>query len=471
MRAFLVNNRFLLAFAGLSSLMGISIGLAKMATSLYSLKLGANETLLGLISAAQMVGILLMGLPVGLMVDHFGPKPLFLLGSVCAGLIYFAIPAIPSAEFLLLCTLFISFFMPLRFVSLNTIFMQQLDAVGESKAGWYRGSHMSGMFLLGPMMAPALIEQFDFDGLFYLIGLIFALTIVLAPPVLNSYNGKSNMNPQAITRDNAFSQQLALMWQHPGLREVNLIEFFCHGMNMFYSFFIVVIAINDLRLSASEASQLVAVEGFTYVLALFFMGSFSSRGRQKHAYLCCFTTICSALAILASSQQLLYLWLGGGLLGLASGALEVINLTRYARIGAEIGRGKVAGINALAGPCGMLLASLIGGPLGQYLGLQTVFLLFIPAWLLLALRFLRPATAPGPVNIDPRKSLPGKSAPYLVFCTSLTALILIFVDTLFPYASSEALPPIWEQLHTFGNTLLTNAQSWLEQQQSWILRE
>lgn len=463
MRAFFVNNRFLLAFAGLSSLMGISIGLAKMTTSLYSLKLGANETLLGLISAAQMVGILLMGLPVGLMVDRFGPKPLFLLGSVCAGLTYFAIPTIPSAEFLLLCTLFISFFMPLRFVSLNTIFMQQLDTVGESKAGWYRGSHMSGMFLLGPMMAPALIEHFDFDGLFYLIGLIFALTIVLAPPVLNSY--KSNMNPQALTRANGFRQQLALMWRHPGLREVNLIEFFCHGMNMFYSFFIVVIAINDLRLSASEASQLVAVEGLTYVLALFFMGGLLSRDRQNNAYLCCFAAICGALAILASSQQLLYLWLGGGLLGLASGALEVINLTRYARIGAEIGRGKVAGINALAGPCGMLLASLIGGPLGQYLGLQTVFLLFIPAWLLLALRFLNHTTAPRPVPTGPRKSLQRTFTPYLVFCTSLTALILIFVDTLLPYASSDALPPIWKDLHTFGNTLLTSAQSWLEQKQ------
>ena len=38
---------------------------------------------------------------------------------------------------------------------------------------------------------------------------------------------------------------------------------------------------------------------------------------------------------------------------------------------------------------GMLFASLAGGWLGYYLGLQTVFVLFIPAWLLLIILILR----------------------------------------------------------------------------------
>jgi MFS family permease len=391
--SFLERNRFLLAFATLSSLMGVSIGLAKTATSLYSLELGADETMLGFISGAQMVGILIMGLPVGFWVDRVGPTPLFLTGSVLAGLVYVAIPWVPTAEFLLLCTAVISFFMPLRFISLNTIFMRQLEVIGESKAGWYRGSHMMGMFFIGPVMAPPLIGRFHFEGVFYLIGFIFVLTILLSPIVLKSYGRKS---PEAQTGQTGLGSRLILLYAHPELREVSLIEFFCHGMNMFYSFFIVVIAINDLYLDTASATGLVAVQGMAYVFALFCMGGFTARCGRKAAYLGCFGVISISLAVLGYATTLPLLWTGSILLGLSSGTLEVVNLTRFARIGSEIGRGKAAAVNALAGPSGALVASLVGGPLGSYLGLKTVFILFIPAWLILALLLLRAAPAERP---------------------------------------------------------------------------
>jgi hypothetical protein len=60
--------------------------------------------------------------------------------------------------------------------------------------------------------------------------------------------------------------------------------------------------------------------------------------------------------------------------------MQIVNLTRFAHIGARIGRGQTAGINALAGPSGAFFGSLLGGGLGRSLGLQTVFLLFIPVF-------------------------------------------------------------------------------------------
>lgn len=451
MHSFFERNRFLLAFAALSSLMGVSVGLAKMATSLYSLALGANETMLGMISAAQMVGILVMGLPVGFLVDRVGPRPLFLIGSALAGLAYVAIPWIPTAEFLLLCTLVISFFMPLRFISLNTIFMQQLDIVGVSKAGWYRGSHMLGMFLLGPVIAPPLIERFDFNGIFYLIGVIFALTIILSPMVLNSYGGKAVAHPSPAAP--RLRSQLALLWSHPGLRQVSLIEFFCHGMNMFYSFFIVVIAINDLHLSMVDATGLVAVQGLTYVLALFFMGGFLARSSQKNAYLSCFAVICAALGVLGNAATLPLLWFGAALLGLASGTLEVVNLTRFARIGAQIGRGKAAAVNALAGPGGSLFASLIGGPLGYYLSLQTVFILFIPAWLMLYVLILR--TEPLQAGLGQSfMALLGLGQRHRLGLTVLAiALIPLILLISFPAVSKTAFEPFIAGIGHFKDSL------------------
>lgn len=423
MQGFIERHRFLIAFASLASLMGVSVGLAKMATSLYALKLGADENMLGLISGAQMVGIMFMGLPVGFWIDRIGPMPLFLLGSLLGCVGYLVIPQIPSAEFLLLCTAMISFVMPLRFISLNTIFMQQLATIGEGKAGWYRGSHMIGMFLIGPLIVPALIERFDFKGVFYLISLIFSVTVLTSPMVLKHYQ-----KPAQARTHTPLTAQLAFIFSHHDLQEISLIEFFCHGMNMFYSFFIVVIAINTLQVSTVTATELVAVQGVTYVFALMFMGAFTARLGHKVSYLASFALISLSLALLGYGTNLTLLWLGSALLGLSSGTLEVVNLTRFARIGSEIGQGKAAAINGLAGPFGMLCASLVGGPLGYYLGLQSVFILFIPAWLLLSWRILTSdsfESAPRPVFYHLRALTP-------VASLTISLIPLPVVVALFP---------------------------------------
>jgi MFS family permease len=136
-RSFLERNRFLRVFAVLSSLMGISVGMAQVATTLYAVDLGSTGTMLGLIAAAQSTGVLFMSLPTGLLVDRLGPAPLFMSATLLARLTYAAIPRVPVPAYLLLCTALISFFMPLRFVSLDTVLLQQLEVLGEAKAGWY----------------------------------------------------------------------------------------------------------------------------------------------------------------------------------------------------------------------------------------------------------------------------------------------------------------------------------------------
>ncbi|HVZ33473.1 MAG TPA: MFS transporter, partial [Polyangiaceae bacterium] len=166
------GTRFLLVFALLSTLMGTSVGIAKVATSLYALELHASDSLLGLIAASQTVGVLLVSVPIGVLVDRYGPARPFMLGSVCAGAIYALLPLVPSTWFLLAGTAAISFFMPFRFVSLNTLFMRELVRIGVSRAGWYRGTHMLGMMLLGPVFAVWSMERFSFSGTYRLIALL-----------------------------------------------------------------------------------------------------------------------------------------------------------------------------------------------------------------------------------------------------------------------------------------------------------
>jgi nitrate/nitrite transporter NarK len=76
------GRRFLAGFVLLAVLSGITLGIAKVTTTLYALSLQATPLELALLGAAQSVGILAVSLPVGLMVDRYGARRLFVIGSL-----------------------------------------------------------------------------------------------------------------------------------------------------------------------------------------------------------------------------------------------------------------------------------------------------------------------------------------------------------------------------------------------------
>lgn len=388
---FFERNRFLIVFAALAVLMGTSVGLARIATSLYALDLHASGSLLGLISGGQVVGILVMSLPIGFLVDHFGPARLFVTGSALAGITYALIPVVQSPLFLLGCTIAISFFMPLRFVSLNTIFFQQLQSLGTGKAGWYRGTHMSGMFLIGPLIAPWLIAHFNFSGSFWLIALSFAITILICPIVFARYAARPKNAAPNTGRHSGVAElraQLAYLARDAELREANLIDFFAQAANNYFSFFVIVIAIEQMHLSAAAASGLVTMMGASFILAVFVLGNVVQRLGQYKSYLVGFALMAGGLLLLGLAKTSLLLWPGALLLGFGEGLVQIANISRLARIGQRLGQGKVSGLNMLIGPAGAFAGSLLGGFVGSYLGLQPIFLLLIPAFAYLAWRLI-----------------------------------------------------------------------------------
>ena len=154
----LAHGRTLASFILLATLAGIGVGLAKVTTALYAIDLQASPLQLGLIAGAQTAGLLLTSLPCGVLVERLGPLRLFVLGSLLAGAIYQLVPLVPHPLYLLALTLLVGLCMPCRFVSLNTVFMQQLAQMGEARAGWFRGSQMIGLLLVGPTLAALLVD-------------------------------------------------------------------------------------------------------------------------------------------------------------------------------------------------------------------------------------------------------------------------------------------------------------------------
>jgi MFS family permease len=377
---FVDRHRFLILFALLSTLMGTSVGMAKVATSLYAVDLRAGELVLGLIAASQTIGSLLISMPIGALVDRVGPARPFMLGSLVAGSIYVVLPLAHSPLGLLACTAAISFFMPLRFVSLNTLFMHEIVQIGVEKAGWYRGTHMVGMMLIGPVVSVAATRALGFRGAYWLIAGLFALTVLVCPIVFSRYSNAPAAASGGRTRLRDLPSQLRTLAHDAELRRTALVEFAAQSLSAYFSFFIVIIAVSTLHLGEGFATQLLGLEGGAFMFALFCFGGLVTRLGDERVYAASFALVTLALLVLGLFQAQWLLSAGSIALGLGLGSLQIVNLTRFAFIGGRLGRGKVSGLTPFIGTSGSLLGSFLGGVIGHTLGLQYVFLAYALAF-------------------------------------------------------------------------------------------
>ncbi len=361
----------LLGFLCLNALAGLSVGVAKVILSLYAVALEADALALGLIAGAQSLGLLLMSLPAGVLVDQYGPLRLFSIGTLASGALYLTMPWIDSATLLCLVMLLISFFMPLRIVSLSAMFMQQIGRVGVGMAGWFRATHMVGMLLLGPLVAAWLLDGLGFAGSYVAIGATFFLLVLLAPGVLRHYQ-----RPREHVRTLSLAElkaQVALLGSDGLLRQACLREFCIQAVNQFYSFFIVVIAIQAFHFDTARAAGLISAQGSSYVLALLGMGALAARLDERLFFRGGCAVIIGALLALGAATAAPTLWLGAIALGLGLGMLQIVNISWFAKVGARRGQGRIAGLTTFVGPAGALVGSTLGGSLGNALGLQSVF--------------------------------------------------------------------------------------------------
>lgn len=379
LRTFLRQNHFLICFAVLSSLMGVSVGMAQVTTSLFAVELGSSGSMLGLIAAGQSIGVILMSLPVGVLTDRFGPRGPFVFGTGLAGTLYALMPFAGAPSQLLLGIVAISCFMPFRFVPLNTLFLQQLASLGEAKAGWYRGTHMIGMFLLGPLIGAYVVSTLGTASSYRLIALAFFATILASPIVLARYSTR----PSAAAGSSwqALRAQLGLVLKDRELSRVSLVESAAQATAAFFTFFIPILGVHTAGMDAQQASSLITAKGISYIFALFFLGRWLERLGPGRGYAASFALVAAGLGVVGSTIQPAWLWCGSLLTGLGLGAVQIAALTRYAQIGASRGYGKVSGVSALVGPAGSLLGGLLGGNAAQWLGLPSVFQLIGAAFL------------------------------------------------------------------------------------------
>jgi MFS family permease len=391
LNGWLIANRFLIIFALLASLMGTSVGVARITTTFFAIDLGADARQIGLLTAGQMAGTLVVSVPIGFLVDHVGPWRLYVAGSSLAGLTYAFIPAVDSTGFLLGATTAISFFMPLRFVSLNTVFFDQIRKMGPGKAGWYRAMHMSGQFLIGPAVAVSLVSLLGYAGAWWALAASFALTIAISPLAFAGYSPKPRADaPRPDLRRVAV--EFALLARHRELRGVCIVNVCVEAVLAYHTTFIVAIALQVFGLGAADASAFVTGTGLAFIATLLLMGGPIGRLGARRSFLAGFALVTVALIVLGAAGGPAGLWPGIVMLGIGVGMAQTVTLALTAEIGGELGQGKVSGLILVTMPAGAMLGGFAGGWAAQHLGLQAVYGLFVPVFLaLFAWQWRRPA--------------------------------------------------------------------------------
>lgn len=383
---FMVNFMLLAAFSG------ATIGMAKIITTLYAIEIGANALQIGIISAMEALGMVLLTLPAGFVIARFGARRVYFLASLGPMLLNLAIPLFGGWLWLAFARLLIGLCIPFRIVAMNSAFLRQLKRIGNDKAGWYRGSLTLGMGLLGPLLGNWLSGSSGFTFGFVVIGLCFGVMAVYS---LGFWEAEQ-VEPVAETVADSggiFAQVLAMLG-HVEIAESCLIELLSGATNALFGTFILLLAMDVAGLSQSQAVSLVMIQGLAAVLGLFGLGYLVERIGRRAAYIGGFVAALLGLLLLGRAHGYALLAAGGVLLSTAAALVHLVNMAKLGEHAVD--KSKISGLFNLAGMLGSFSGALLGGAISQLVGLNNLFLAWIPLVLLIAgfcwLRKLRRTT-------------------------------------------------------------------------------
>src|SRR5690606_25150816 len=86
------DTRFMSSFMLLALVSGLTVGLGKVVTTLYAIELGATPFQIGIVSAMESAGMILVTVPAGFIIARYGARPIYFASSFGPLLINLALP-------------------------------------------------------------------------------------------------------------------------------------------------------------------------------------------------------------------------------------------------------------------------------------------------------------------------------------------------------------------------------------------
>jgi MFS family permease len=361
-------------------------GAMQVAVPLYALSLNADTAELGMIRGVSGIGILLLVIPAGFLVDHFGARRLFLIGGVFGTLATWSLSYASLPGTLVSIMGVAGLFAALKMTALNSSFYNNIEAIGIEKSGWFKGSMSIGLTFFGPLLGGYLAHLLGYRLLFKILAASTLIPISLVVFLRRS--------PKAVPHEEglkgAIAKQLEGFRDLIGTKSLYLplaTEGLSTSFFATFSAFIALIAVQSMRLPETTVSQLMAIEGGLFIVTVFVAGPLIKLLSQFHLYLLSVSVVIAGTVILAFAGNYGALAAATVVLGFGLG---LTNLVVASRIGSMKGeKGKIVGLFAGAVGVGISAGPMVAGFVGKWLGPRSIFLGYIPLFLGLLLAAYR----------------------------------------------------------------------------------
>ncbi|MDR2166154.1 MAG: MFS transporter [Zoogloeaceae bacterium] len=375
-------GRFAAAFICLSLTSGVTIGMNKILVTLMALRLEAEAWQIGLLISAESLSMMLMSLPAGMLITHFGARSVYAVSSLAAMCLYPLVAYAPSwyaaAGLLFLAGICI----PFRVVSMNTSWLERLPELGASKGGWYRGALMLGIGLLGPLAGNFTANRLGVRGSYWVTSGLFAFMALYGFLILSRTTSVNR-------HEGVFRALSAMLGQlrNPVVREVCTYDGMASVVQGFLGVFVIVIAVRVFHWSEPKAVMVMVAAGSMFVFTLFVLAPFAFRLGEKWMYDLGHAGMIGGLLVLGLTTHGNLLFVGALLHACGHGLNQLVNIARISHCPGH--KGHISGLQTMVGMGGGFAGAAVGGLLSKGMALQDIFLLWIPLWLLICPGFRR----------------------------------------------------------------------------------
>ena len=268
-------NAVLTSYLVLNVVSGIVAGALQLAVPLFALRLSASTGEIGLIRGISGVGMLLLVVPAGFLVDHFGARRLFMLGSLVATLLTFLIPFSSIPFHLVILQGVAGIFGSIKGTSLNASFFERIKDLGLDKVGWFKGSMSIGMTFLGPLLAGWAVAVLELPTVFRILS---ALTLVPTALVFLFHRDTPRAANIGLLQGVASQwRDFREVWRDNPLGLPLATEALATGCFSCFAAFVVPIVVVGMHRPARYASALISMEGAVFIATVFLAGRFVTR--------------------------------------------------------------------------------------------------------------------------------------------------------------------------------------------------
>lgn len=382
MKRLFEENDLITRFMIINICTGIWVGMVNFIIPVFALSLGATPVEIGLVRGLSGLGDLLLVLPAGLMIDYFGSRKMYIASCAIGGAITILLALAWTPWVLIVMMIFYGMARSIRTTSLNASFFQHMNTIGARKSGWYKGSMTVGTQFLGSLIGGALAVALSFAGYF------FAASAFILMPILIAFGGKSDLMISASRGKPGLKGSVdgyRQLLRNKVLVVATTTECINTAFALTFSTFLTVMVITSLGLSIAMAAILISLRGMANILVVFFGGRLLEFD-YNHLYAVSFVMSSVGLLLLGTSQDVWLLMLASVILGLFSGVMTLLTFTQVGNTDAE--KGKVSGVFSFGQKAGMVAGPVLGGVVGSFIGLQAIFLCFIPFFLLMTAYYL-----------------------------------------------------------------------------------